>query len=302
MTVSGNASYSTPAGYTLPTTTVAGTYQWIASYGGDSNNQAVTDNDPANEQVTVSPASPAINTTQQPASAVVGSSIADKATAISGGYNPSGTVTFNLYNNPNGTGTPLFTDTEPLSGGTSHFRRLRPTTATGTDYWVATYNGDSKQHRDHQRCRPSKPVTLTPATPAINTTQQPASAIVPAASIADEATVSGGFNPTGTVTFNLYSNPNGTGTPLFTVTEPLLHGGSEMATSAELHRQLPPAPTIGSPPTTATATTPRLPAATTLEPVTVNSATPSDRHSSAVNRRHHRHGFHRRQSHHQRRV
>ena len=56
-----------------------------------------------------------IATSQQPASAAVGSQFADSAT-VTGGSNPTGTVTFNLYNNPNGTGTPLFTDTEPLIG------------------------------------------------------------------------------------------------------------------------------------------------------------------------------------------
>lgn len=59
---------------------------------------------------------PAITTTQRPATATVGSSIADRAT-VTGGANPSGTVTFRLYDNPNGTGTPLFTDTEALAGG-----------------------------------------------------------------------------------------------------------------------------------------------------------------------------------------
>ena len=51
-----------------------------------------------------------IATIPQPATATVGSSIADKAT-VSGGINPTRTVTFNLYNNPNGTGPALFTDT-----------------------------------------------------------------------------------------------------------------------------------------------------------------------------------------------
>ena len=53
---------------------------------------------------------------------------------------PTGTVTFSLYDNPNGTGTPLFTDTETLSGGTAT-SAVFTTTAAGTDYWVATYNG-----------------------------------------------------------------------------------------------------------------------------------------------------------------
>lgn len=84
---------------------------------------------------------PSINTSQRPPSATVGSSIADKAT-VSGGDGPTGTVTFNLYDNPNGTGTPLFTDTEPLVSGVATSAGYT-TTVTGTDYWVATYNGDS---------------------------------------------------------------------------------------------------------------------------------------------------------------
>ena len=41
VTVSGNGTYTTPTGYTLPTTgTVTGTYQWVASYSGDGNNNA----------------------------------------------------------------------------------------------------------------------------------------------------------------------------------------------------------------------------------------------------------------------
>jgi hypothetical protein len=171
------------------------------------------------------PASPPmINTSQQPPTATVGNPIADKAT-VSGGISPTGTVTFNLYNNPTGTGTPLFTDTESLSGGMATSKTYI-TTATGTDYWVATYNGDSNNSPVTSGTG-DEPVVITPATPTINTSQQPPTATV-GNPIADKATVSGGFNPTGTVTFNLYSNPNGTGTPLFTDTEPLSGG---MATS-----------------------------------------------------------------------
>ena len=42
VTVTGNGTYTTPTGYTLPTTdTVAGVYQWIVSYSGDGNNNPV---------------------------------------------------------------------------------------------------------------------------------------------------------------------------------------------------------------------------------------------------------------------
>src|SRR5262249_54472569 len=57
--VSGSGTYNTPAGY-LPTAT--GTYQWVATYSGDSNNPSVT-SPKGSEPVLVTPASPAINTT-----------------------------------------------------------------------------------------------------------------------------------------------------------------------------------------------------------------------------------------------
>ena len=184
----------------------------------------------AKNTVTVMQATPSITTSQQPATATVGASIADQAT-VTGGDNPTGTVTFNLYNNPNGTGTPLFTDTENLVGGVSTSARYT-TTATGNDYWVATYNGDSNNSMVTSGTS-LEPVAITVITaitahPSITTSQQPATATV-GASIADQATVTGGDNPTGTVTFNLYNNPNGTGTPLFTDTENLVGGVSTSA-------------------------------------------------------------------------
>jgi hypothetical protein len=210
--LSGNTA--TSAGYT---TTAVGTFYWLGHYNGDNNNSAITSDARA---VTITAATPAINTTQQPASATIGSTIADLAT-VSGGFSPTGTVTFNLYNNPNGTGTPLFTDTEPLTGATATSKGY-VAAATGTDYWVATYSGDTNNSGVTSGTA-LEPVTITPGTPAISTTQQPASTTIGNA-IADKATLSGGFGPTGTVTFNLYNNPNGTGTPLFTDTEPLTGG------------------------------------------------------------------------------
>jgi hypothetical protein len=83
---------------------------------------------------------PRITGSPQPTTAEIGAAIADNAT-VSGGDNPTGKVTFNLYNNQNGTGPPLFTDTETLTGGSATSATYKPTTR-GTDYWVATYDGD----------------------------------------------------------------------------------------------------------------------------------------------------------------
>ena len=210
---------ATSAGFT---TLGTGTDYWTATYNGDVSNNAVTSGC-ADEPVTITPASPAVATAQQPASAPVGSSVADQAT-VTGGDNPTGTVTFNLYASCSAS-KPLFTDTEPLVGGTATSAGFT-TLGTGTDYWTATYNGDVNNNAVTSGCA-DEPVTITPASPAIATSQQPASAPV-GSSVADQATVTGGDNPTGTVTFNLYASCSAS-KPLFTDTEPLVGG---TATSA----------------------------------------------------------------------
>src|SRR5207302_1088316 len=121
----------------------------------------------ADEPVKVTPATPAINTAQLPATATVGTAVADKAT-VSGGFSPTGTVTFRLYANATATGTPLFTDTETLVGGTATSAPYT-TLAAGTDYWVATYTGDAN-NISVASGNADEPVKVTPATPGITTT------------------------------------------------------------------------------------------------------------------------------------
>ena len=95
-TVSGNGTYTTPTGYTLPTTgMVTGTYQWVASYSGDANNTPVSSSK-GEEPVTVEPASPTISTTTNPTQVTVGTSPFNDSTSLSKGYNPTGTITFTL--------------------------------------------------------------------------------------------------------------------------------------------------------------------------------------------------------------
>jgi hypothetical protein len=98
----------------------------------------------------------------QPAGATVGTAIADRA-RVSGGFNPTGTVTFNLYSNPSGAGAPLFTDTETLVNGTATSMAYTPT-ASGTDYWVATYNGDGSNAAVSSGAA-SAPVAITVPSP-----------------------------------------------------------------------------------------------------------------------------------------
>src|SRR5262249_62435687 len=136
------------------------------AYNGNSNTNRLPTGFAPKAGV-LNPATPAIVTNVSSGSVTVGVSISDSAT-VSGGYNPSGTVTFNLYDNPTGSGTPLFTDAnEPLSGGVANSGSYT-TTATGTRYWVATYNGDSNNNSVSSGVA-EEAVVVNPATPAIVT-------------------------------------------------------------------------------------------------------------------------------------
>ena len=92
VTVSGDGTYTTPTGYTLPTTgTVTGTYQWVATYSGDANNGTASRPRGTAEQTVVSPASPTLITTASPGHDALEpplpATISDSAT-LSGGYLP----------------------------------------------------------------------------------------------------------------------------------------------------------------------------------------------------------------------
>ena len=144
--VSGNGTYATPAGFTLPTTgTVTGTYQWDASYSGDGSNGAVSDNNAANEQVIVSAASPTISTTANPTTANLGVTLQDTA-ILAGGYRPTGTITFRLYAPGVDPTVGPVAYTETVSGvkgnGTYQTTTGFVSNATGVWHWVATYGGD----------------------------------------------------------------------------------------------------------------------------------------------------------------
>ena len=109
-------------------------------------------------------------------------------------------MTFNLYNNPNGTGTPLFTDAnQPLSGGVATSTSYT-TTATGTDYWVATYNGNGNNVSVSSGAA-AEPVTVGPATPTISGTKF--DDLTGNGFSADDTGLSG-------VTIDLYMESNGT--------------------------------------------------------------------------------------------
>ena len=203
------------------TTAAVGTYRWTATYSGDANNLGAASGCQA-EQVTTTQAQPAIATTPS-AGGVVGVVIHDVAN-VTGGLNPTGTVTFNLYDPNQATcqGNPVFTDAPGLANGTATSGDYT-TAAVGTYRWTATYSGDAMNVAAASGCQ-AEQVTTTQALPAIATT--PSAGGVVGAVIHDVANVTGGLNPTGMVTFNLYdpSQASCGETKVFTDTKPLVNG------------------------------------------------------------------------------
>ncbi len=167
-------------------------------------------------------ASPSISTTP-PSNVPAGGNIADAAT-VSGGFSPTGTVTFQLFGPGDATcQTPIATRTGTLSGGHASTGAIGAG-GVGTYNWVATYDGDAHNNGAVSPCGSEKVVVIK-ATPAIATTP---SGTVPAGGIvSDVAHVSGGFQPTGDVTFALYAPGDTTcQTPIATRVAPLSGGAA----------------------------------------------------------------------------
>ncbi len=135
----------------------------MATYNGDANNTTVSSGC-ADEPVTVTQATPTISTTPS-AGGPVGTSISDTAT-VSGGVNPTGAVSFELFGPDDTTcsGTPEFAfPNNPLSGGSATSGTIT-TIAVGTYHWVATYNGDANNLAVSSACA-DESVTITQAAP-----------------------------------------------------------------------------------------------------------------------------------------
>ena len=206
---SGNGTYSTSGG---PSPNSLGTWHWLAVYSGDSNNYGANSGC-TTEPVTVGMQSPSLTTTANPTNETVGAGpLADSAT-LSGGYNPGGTISFYLFSPSQtcsttpGAGSYTFHQQFSVTSGNGTYG---PTTggptpnSAGTWHWLAVYSGDSNNSGTNSGCT-SEPVTVGLQSPSLGTTANPTTELVGSGPLADSATLSGGYNPGGTITFYLFS-------------------------------------------------------------------------------------------------
>ena len=198
--VTANGNYDTTA---TIVSLGAGTYHWVVSYTGDANNNKPPD--VTNETFTVGKASPTLDTTiLSPITTVTAGnvSVQDRAT-IAGGFSPTGTLSFVLDDASN----------NPIAG-TSSSKNVTAngnydTTATivslgaGTYHWVVSYTGDANNNKPADVT--NETFTVGKASPTLDTTILSPTGAVTAGNVTvqDEATIAGGFSPTGTLSFVL---------------------------------------------------------------------------------------------------
>jgi hypothetical protein len=213
-TVGGNGTYHS----NNFTPTAAGTYNFIASYSGDANNNGQTEPCGSNNEsvtVTSNVSHPTLSTNAS-GNTTIGHAISDTA-VLAGGSTPTGTIVFRAFgpNNSNCSGGAAFTSTVNVSNnGTFHSGNFTPNSA-GTYLFVASYSGNTKNAAITSACgAANESVTVTGAHPTLSTTAS--ASVTVGHSISDTAVLSGGVTPTGTITFNVYgpNNPNCAPSPI----------------------------------------------------------------------------------------
>jgi hypothetical protein len=237
--VNGKAKVPAP-GYT---TTTPGVYQWVADYGGDSNNTEAR-SECGKEAVTISKMPTSIDTHPSNADgAPVGTAITDSATVI--GDNPTGNIRFYLFAPDNATcNFKQTSDSAPhgwifmagpialINGKASVPAPGYTTTETGSYKWVADYGGDSNNTEARSECG-KEVVAIGKHSDGLTSTASPGGVIGTA--IFDTVKVSNGVDPGGTVTFSLYSPADASckGAAIFTSTVALgTNGTAKSATFA----------------------------------------------------------------------
>ena len=210
--------------------TDSGTYHVIATYSGDANYAGAQGacND-TGENVTVGAADLSFGTQVSDGDITLGDSFHDVATlGASSGSTPTGSVDFKVYGPADDTcsDTPVFSDSAPLSGGTTATSADWTPADSGTYRVVAQYSGDVNYNGKTSDCADAKEtVSVGKAGPTLTTTVSP-SAITLGDKFHDVATVgapAGVTQPTGTVRFDVYgpADPTCAGTPVASSTNDL---------------------------------------------------------------------------------
>ena len=207
VTLTGNGSVPNSA---TTAALAAGSYAYLGVYSGDGNYKPSTD---AVEPLSISKASSSVSTAIYDSTGcgvtdATGEKVYDTAKVTASPITPTGTLTYYFYTTSSptfGTTTPSTTQTVTLTGtGTVPNSATTAALSIGSYAYIGVYSGDSNY-------KPStgavEPLSVAKSSPSIVTTPNPSVVTVGTSCgpLTDSATLSGGSNPSGTITFTLYA-------------------------------------------------------------------------------------------------
>lgn len=183
-------------------------------------------------QFTIPLATPALSTAVYPSTVAVGGAASDAAT-ISGGNDPTGTITFTAFSD-SACSTEVFSSTASVNGdGVYTSVQFTPSAAIAY-YWEASYSGDANNQATAPTCRaPGETLQVTQASSSTSTqvldqaTGSPPSGTEVAGTVFfDTATVIGVPEavPGGTLAYSFFGDSTCSGTPSSTQTVSLTAG------------------------------------------------------------------------------
>ena len=145
-----------------------GTYYFVASYSGDADNTATTSGCGA-EPITVTQDVPSISTQLSATTVAMGATVHDTAAMVGSTATAGGTVTYSVYGSANCTAliTTLGTVTV-TNGSVPDSPDWTAPSSAGTDYFVASYSGDTDNASTTSGCA-AEPVTVSQDEPGITT-------------------------------------------------------------------------------------------------------------------------------------
>jgi hypothetical protein len=194
--VDGNGSYA-PLGFSP----AAGLYRWTVEYSGDANNEAAELPCGSDNQ-----ASAVGTVTVTLTASATGATVGDPVTATASleeGAIPAGKITFAAFapGDTNCSGPAVFSSTVDVSGNGSYRSAAFVPSRVGTFRWAVSYSGDPNHAPATVDCGRARS-DVSPASPSI------ASAVTQRLTVGTSfriaATLQGGHEPGGTITFEIY--------------------------------------------------------------------------------------------------
>ncbi|TMI08247.1 hypothetical protein E6H34_05260 [Candidatus Bathyarchaeota archaeon] len=180
-----------------------GPYSWNAVYSGDANNNGTPS---SCEPLSVIQAAPSITTTVSGNNIPVGTPVHDSAT-LPNGFSAGGTVTYTLFSDAGCTASGVVISTVTVVNGVVPDSSATSPTPAGAYSFLATYSGDANNKPVTGACEPFNVLKTSPGI----TTSLSLTTIPVGSSVSDSATVTGGYQPGGTVTYVFFVGSSCTG-------------------------------------------------------------------------------------------